>query len=175
VAAYEAFTALFGQSSYAPRARSLLERRREMLAWEVAVATNTAASFETFLASYASSDLAATARKMQMRVFNRTLAASASLAPIPVALGPTCPCPAQPAQPLIKKVEPPPSTRRVDAPPPKRKRPRGGDDDVVVERGPPGPPPGVIVESIGMGVIGLGGGMRGGGMGGMGGGYGNRR
>src|SRR6201995_4360841 len=34
VAAYEAFTALFGQSPYAPRVRSLLDRRREMLAWE---------------------------------------------------------------------------------------------------------------------------------------------
>ena len=46
VAGYEAFVALFGQSTYTPRMRSLLERRREMLAWNTAVATNTAASFE---------------------------------------------------------------------------------------------------------------------------------
>ena len=177
VAAYEAFTALFAQSTYAPRVRSLLERRREMLAWEVAVAANTGASFETFLANYANSDLAATARKMQTRVLNRSLGASAALTPTNVALGP---CSTPPAQPLIKKVEPTPPTKRVDTTPPKRKRPRPVDDDpVVVERGPPGPPPGVIVESIGIPVIGMGmgmgmgGGMRGGGMGG--GGYNGRR
>jgi hypothetical protein len=173
VAAYEAFTTLFDQSPYTPRARSLLERRREMQAWEVAVATNTSASFEAFLARYAGSDLAATARRMQMRVINRSLGASASLAPTTVALGPTCPCTTPPVQPLIKKVEPTPPTKRVDTTPPKRKRQRSSDDDVVVERGPSGPPPGVIVESIGIGVMGLGG-MRGGGMGGggMGGGMG---
>jgi hypothetical protein len=176
VAAYEAFTTVFVQSPYTPRARSLLERRREMQAWEVAVATNTAASFEAFLASYAGSDLAATARRMQMRVFNRSLGASASLAPTTVALGPTCPCTTPPVQPLIKKVEPTTPTKRVDTTPPKRKKQRGGDDDVVVERGPSGPTPGVIVESIGIGVMGFGG-MRGGGMGGGGmggGGYGRR-
>jgi hypothetical protein len=176
VAAYQAFTALFAQSSYMPRVRSLLERRREMQAWEVAVATNTSASFEAFLASYAGSDLAATARRMQMRVLNRTL--PGAFAPTNVALGPTCPCPVTPVQPLIKKVEPMPPTRRVDKTPPKRRRPRGSDDDVVVERGPPGPPPGyvppgVIVESIGIGMGGFGGGY-GGGMRG-GGGYGGRR
>jgi uncharacterized membrane protein YgcG len=179
IAAYEAFATLFAQSSYAPRVRSLLERRREMQAWEVAVATNTSASFEAFLASYASSDLAATARRLQMRVFNRSLGAGASLAPTNVALGPTCPCTTPPAGPLIKKVEPTPPTKRVDTTPPKRRKPRGGDDDVVVERGPPGPPPGyvppgVIVESIGIGMGGFGGGFGGGyGGGGMRGGGGN--
>jgi uncharacterized caspase-like protein len=162
VAAYEAFTTLFAQSSYAPRARSLLERRREMQAWEVAVATNTAASFETFLASYASSDLAATARKMHVRVLNRTLTASAAL-PLatPVALGPTCPC-TTPTQPVIRKVEPTLPAKRVET---KRKQ-RSSSDEVVVERGPPGPPPGAIIESI-VPVIGMGigGGMRGGSMG----------
>jgi uncharacterized caspase-like protein len=172
VAAYEAFTTLFDQSPYTPRARSLLERRREMQAWEVAVATNTAASFEAFLARYAG-----TARRMQMRVVNRSLGASASLAPTTVALGPTCPCTTPPVQPLIKKVEPTPPTKRVDTTPPKRKRPRYSDDDFA-EPGPPGPPPGVVVEGgIGIGMGGWGGGMRGGGMGGGGmggGGYGRR-
>ena len=68
VAGYEAFTMLFAQSSYTPRMRSLLERRREMLAWNTAVAINTAASFDEFLASYGNSDLAATARKMRERL-----------------------------------------------------------------------------------------------------------
>jgi len=177
VAAYEAFTAVFAQSPYTPRARSLLERRREMQAWEVAVATNTAASFEEFLASYGNSDLAATARKMRTRVFYR---APPGLALTNVALGPTCPCPVAPVPPLIKKVEPTQPTKKVDSTQPKRKKQRGGDDDVVVERGPSGPPPGVIVESIGIGIMGLGG-MRCGGGGGMGGGmpaggvYNNRR
>jgi hypothetical protein len=79
VAAYEAFTMLFAQSSYTPRLRSLLERRREMLAWNTAVAINTAASFDEFLASYGNSDLAATARKMRERVLNRSLGANAAL------------------------------------------------------------------------------------------------
>jgi len=174
VAALEAFTTLFAQSSYTPRARSLLERRREMLAWENAVAVNTAASFEAFLASYANSDLAATARKMQERVRNRSLGANAALTPtiVPtnVALGPTCPCTITPTLPLKKKVDTPPPTRRVDTPPPtkrvatsppKRKPP----PEEVVERG---PPPGAVMEGVGIG-IGLGLGL-GGGMGGRGGG-----
>jgi len=170
VPAYEAFAALFAQSSYTPRVRSLLERRKEMLAWEVAVATNTAASFDAFLSSYARSDLAVTARKMQIRVINRTLAANA-LAPTNIALGPTCPCPTAPMQPLLKKVEPTPPTKRVDTTPPKRKKPRYSDDDVD-EGGPSGPAPGVVFEGGFGGIGGWGGGMRGGGMGG--GGYGRR-
>jgi hypothetical protein len=189
VAGYEAFTALFGQSSYAPRARSLLERRREMQAWENAVAVNTAASFEVFLASYGNSDLAAAARKMEERVRNRSLAANAALAqpvlqPTNVALAPTCPCntsPTPPALPIKRKVEkddPPMSTKRVDIPTkrvdtPTRKR-RPPPEEVVVERRPPpdSVPAGAIMEGIGIGVgIGLGSGM-GGGMGGHGGGEG---
>ena len=170
VAAYEAFTALFAQSSYTPRARSLLERRREMLAWENAVAVNTGASFEAFLASYANSDLAATARKMQERVRNRALAANAALTPplqpTNVALGPTCPCVVPPTLPLKRKVDTPPTKRvdtpppakRVDTSPPKRRPP----PEEVVERRPSGPPPGAIMEGVGIGIgLGLGGGMGG--------------
>ena len=156
VTAYEAFTSVFAQSSYAPRARSLMERRKEMEAWEAAVAANTSASFEAFLASYAASDLTTTARKLQTRVFYRTL-----LAPTTVALGPTCPCPVTPVQPLLKKDEPSKSSpKRVDTAPSKGKKPRKGDDDVV-ERGSSGPSPGVVIESIGIGAAILGGGMRG--------------
>jgi hypothetical protein len=165
VAGFEAFTALFAQSSYNPRVRSLLERRREMLAWDTAVTINTAASFAAFLASYANSDLAVTANRMQERVRNRSLGANAALTPpINVALAPTCPCTA-PALPLKKKVETPPPTRRAEKSSPKRK-----SSDEVVEREPSGPPPGAIMEGIGIGVgIGLGGGFGGGGRGGGGG------
>src|SRR5437660_142423 len=131
VAAYEAFTMLFAQSSYTPRMRSLLERRREMLAWNTAVAINTAASFDEFLASYGNSDLAATARKMRERVLNRSLGAQAALTPpvlqpTNVALGPTCPCTIQPTLPLKKDVDTPikrvntPPIKQVDIPPNKR-------------------------------------------------------
>ena len=162
VAAYEAFTALFAQSSYAPRVRSLLDRRREMLAWETAVATNTASSFDTFLANYASSDLAATARKMQERVRNRSLGANvALLQPTNVALGPTCPCTTPPTTPpVLKKVQPARPTRRADKTPTRHKRPQVYyEEEVVVEQ------PGVVVG----GGIGYGGGY-GGGFGGRGGG-----
>jgi caspase domain-containing protein len=171
VAAYEAFTALFAQSSFTPRARSLLERRRQMLAWENAVAVNTAASFEAFLASYANSDLAATARKMQERVRNRSLGANAALTvpvvqPTNVALAPTCPCTTPTTLPLRKvKVDVPPPTKRLDTSRPKRRPP---PEEVVVERRPSGPPPdqvppGAVMEGIGIGIgLGLGGGGFGG-------------
>jgi uncharacterized caspase-like protein len=177
VSAYEAYTVLFVQSSYAPRARSLLERRRLMLAWENAVAVNTAASFETFLASYGSSDLAATARKMEARVLNRSLAANAALAPVAVALAPTCPCttPSTPTTlPLKRKVEkedPPVSTKRVDTSTKKRK---SQPEEVVVDRrGPPqdSVPPAAVMEGVGVGIglgLGLGGTGGGGGMSGGG-------
>jgi Caspase domain len=186
VAAYEAFTALFAQSPYTPRARSLLERRREMLAWENAVVVNTAASFEVFLASYANSDLAATARKMEERVRNRSLAANASLIqPTNVALGPTCPCGITPTLKKEEKENKNTPTKRVETPPPsppirrvvtsKRQPP----PEEVVERRPSGPPPAAVMEGVGMGIgLGLslgGGGMGGGGMGGRGDGEGMQR
>jgi hypothetical protein len=163
---------LFAQSSYNTRVRSLLDRRREMLAWETAVAINTAASFDAFLVNYASSDLAATARKMQERVRNRSLGANtALLQPTNVALGPTCPCTTPPpTPPVLKKVEPARPTRRVDRTPPKHRRPQVYDEeDVVVEQaGAPAGyvPPGAVVG----GGIGFGGGYGGG----FGGGFGGR-
>jgi Caspase domain len=175
---YQAFTELFAQSPYTPRMRSLLERRRQMLAWAYAVEVNTAASFETFLASYGNSDLAATARRMQQRVINRSLGANAALTTpvVPVALGPTCPCSTPPALPL-RKVDTAPSkkvdatpTRKVDKSSPKRRPPP--DEEVIVERG---PPPGPVMEGgvgIGFGMGGIGGGYGGGGYGG--GGFGGR-
>jgi uncharacterized caspase-like protein len=161
VSAYEAFTDLFAQSSYTPRARSLLDRRREMLAWNTATAINTAASFDVFLASYASSDLAATARKMQERVRNRSLGIPALAV---ASLAPTCPCSTPPTLKLKQqKADIPPPAKRIDTSAPKRKPP----PEDVVDRRPAGPPPssippGAVLEGIGIGIgIGLGGGMGG--------------
>ncbi len=182
VEAYAAFVEMFQAAPYGPRIRLLLERRRQMVAWANAVAVNTGPSYQTFLASYQNSDLAATARKLEERVQNRTIAAPAPLATT-VALGPTCPCstPSLPATPTLlpakKHVEEepsPPVKKRVEKSTPKHKQP---PEEVVVQRRPPpeqGPPPAAVMEGIGIGVgigLGMGGGMggRGGGM--EGGGY----
>jgi len=182
VEAYAAFVEMLQAAPYGPRIRLLLERRRQMVAWANAVAVNTGPSYQTFLASYPNSDLAATARKLEQRVQNRTIAAPAPLATT-VALGPTCPCstPSLPATPTLlpakKHVEEepsPPVKKRVEKSTPKHKQP---PEEVVVQRRPPpeqGPPPGAVLEGIGIGVgigMGMGGGMggRGGGM--EGGGY----
>jgi uncharacterized caspase-like protein len=180
VAAYEAFAALYSQAPYGPRVRSLLERRREMIAWADAVAVNTGPAFAAFLASYPIGDLAATARTMAERVRNRTIVAPAA-APTTVALGPTCPCtaPTLPATPTLlptkKRAEEPPPKKRVEKSAAKRKPP----PDEVVERKPPpdqGVPPGAVMQGVGIGIGfgmgGMGGGMGRGGGGGMrGGGY----
>lgn len=174
VPAYQAYVELFAQSATAPRVRSMLERRRMMEAWSEANAVNTRASFEAFLASYGNSDLAITARRMLLRVQNRSIVAAIP-APINVAMAPTCPCsspstPASPIKPIIQ-----PINKRVDDTPPKKKvvdtPKRKPTEQVVVDRRPPpqdsGPPPGAIMQGIGIGVgIGLGMGMGGGGRGG---------
>ncbi len=156
VAAYEGYVSVFAQAPQTPRLRSLLERRREMTAWANAVALNTGAAFETFLASYGSSDLAQTAHRMAERVRNRTLPAAAL-----ASLGPNCPAPALPKLQPLKKADGPP-TKRVDKPTTKK------PIKEVVDRTPPkeqGPPPGAVMEGIGIGIgIGLGSGMGGGGM-----------
>jgi len=170
VEAYAAYAEMFQAPPFGPRIRLLLERRRQMIAWANAVAINTGPSYEAFLASYPNSDLAATARKMEERVRNRTIAAPTPL-PTAIALGPTCPCstPSGPATPTLL-----PAKKHVEEepPPPKKKAARKQPpEEVVVQRKPPpdqGPPPGAIMEGIGIG-IGIGGGM-GGGMGGRGGG-----
>jgi uncharacterized caspase-like protein len=164
VAAYEAYVGLFAQASVAPRVRSLLERRREMMAWANAVAVNTGAAFETFLASYGASDLAATARRLEERVRNRTLATSAL-----ASLGPNCPAPPTlPAIQPLRKTDNPPPTKKVD----KNTKPT----KQVVESAPKqeqGVPPAAVMEGVGIGVgigLGMGGGMGGRGGGGMSGG-----
>ncbi|MDA9411671.1 MULTISPECIES: caspase family protein [unclassified Bradyrhizobium] len=179
VEAYQAYIELYAQDVRTPRLRTVMERRRQMLAWDRAVAINTRASYETYLANWDNSDLAATARRLLLRVQNRNYAlpVAAAAVPVAVAMAPTCPCsaPTPPAStpinptvaPIIKKRvddTPPPSKRKVADTPPKRKPPT----DEVVERAPPqqGPPPAAIMQGIGIGV-GIGMGM---GMGGRGGG-----
>ncbi|MGY8661612.1 caspase family protein [Bradyrhizobium sp. UFLA05-109] len=177
VAAYQAYVELFAQASYTPRLRTILERRRQMLAWELAVAINTRASYETYLTNWGNSDLAATARRLLLRVQNRNYGptAAAAAVPVAVAMAPTCPCstPPTPATP-INPVVAPIIKKRVDDTPPKRKvvdtpKRRPPPVEVVVDRRPPppppdrGPPPGAIMQGIGIGVgIGLGIGMGGG-------------
>ena len=172
VAAYQAYVELFAQAPAAPRLRTILERRRQMLAWEQAVAINTRASFENYLTNWGNSDLAATARRLLLRVQNRNYGPTAAAAvPVAVAMAPTCPCstpstPATPINPTVapiikKRVDETPPKRKVVSTPPKRRPP---PDEVVVERAPPpGPPPAAVMQGIGIGVgIGLGLGMGGG-------------
>jgi hypothetical protein len=194
--AYEAFVALYTQPPFGPQAREWLDRHRRMVAWNIAVITNTAAGYRAFLAQYPDSDLAATARKLEERLRSRPGIATAvaavvggapggsgstppnAISPTNASLpGPTCPCGVPPSP--LKKVDVPKSKdkdssppKRVDSKPPKRLR--ESDDDVVVYRRPP-PPPQVYEPSgpsigidIGIGGFG-GGGLGGGGMGGKGG------
>ncbi|RXH40490.1 caspase family protein [Bradyrhizobium zhanjiangense] len=177
VPAYQAYIELYAQDARTPRLRTVLERRRQMLAWERAVSINTRASFEAYLVNWDNSDLAATARRLLLRVQNRNyglpVAAAATPAPVAVAMAPTCPystpsAPATPVNPSVapiikKRVDDTPPKRKVVETPPKR-RPASPPEEVVYERAPPpGPPPGAVMQGIGIGIgIGMGMGGRGG-------------
>ncbi len=76
---YEAFAAVFSQSPYTVRVKLLTDRRKEMMAWNTAMIVNTAPSFRSFVVSYPGSDLAATARKLEDRIRNRSLNANAAV------------------------------------------------------------------------------------------------
>ena len=100
IEAYEAFVALFAEPPFGPRVRALLDRRRVMVAWNVAVTLNTPASYRAFLANYPNSDLAATARKLMERMRNRLQVADIAAAPAALALAaPSTPAAADPAGP----------------------------------------------------------------------------
>ncbi|MBW7970415.1 caspase family protein [Bradyrhizobium sp. BR 10289] len=178
VEAYQAYIELYTQDTRTPRLRTVLERRRQMLAWERATAINTRASFEAYLNNWDNSDLAATARRLLLRVQNRNyalpVAAAATPAPVAVALAPTCPCstptpPASPVNPAVapvikKRVDDTPPKRKVVDTPPKPRRPPP-DEVVVYERAPPPPPPVGVGIGIGIGMgmgMGHGGGVYGG-------------
>jgi uncharacterized caspase-like protein len=181
IEAYEAFAEIFSQTPFVVRTRLLLERRKEMLAWNTALVLNTAASYAAFVASYPGSDLAATARKLEERVRNRSLAANAAVLPVAAASAPanatpvpvptnvasapaTCPCTTAPpaAKPKAEPKRPPkraaapPSPRPSSPPPPRRGRPPTDDDVVIYRSAPPPPPPVIYVPSgpmIGGGVV----------------------
>ncbi|MCK1301823.1 caspase family protein [Bradyrhizobium sp. 24] len=179
VPAYQAYIELYAQDTRTPRLRTIVERRRQMLAWERATAINTRASFEAYLTNWDNSDLAATARRLLLRVQNRNYVlpavVAAAPAPVAVAMAPTCPCstptpPASPVNPAVapvikKRVDDTPPKRKVVDTPPRQRRPP--PDEVIYERAPPpdrGPPPGAIMQGIGIGVgigIGMGGGRGG--------------
>jgi uncharacterized caspase-like protein len=66
--AYQAYDALFAQSSFAPEVRDWIVRDRKMVAWSEAVTINTAASYRSFLAEYPDTDLTITARTLIERL-----------------------------------------------------------------------------------------------------------
>jgi hypothetical protein len=117
IVVYEQYLALYGTEPLASGLRSMLDRRLMMLAWQEAVALNSAAGFAEFLARYPNSDLSATARKLQQRSQNRLAMASvlggardANLVRAVSTPGGTCPC-AQPGSPNPNPGSVPPGTR----------------------------------------------------------------
>ncbi len=157
--AFEAYVSVYSASPYAPRVRSLLERRREMIAWYNAVTVNTAASFQTFLAAYPGSDLGATAQRLIERARSRSLSSLASVTP-------TCPCtlPAAPArEKKAKSTKKEKQASRTEERPPKPTKPTKRSkrskqfvsDDEIGDGPPPRPVgvgPGGPPVSIGVGI-----------------------
>jgi uncharacterized caspase-like protein len=70
---YEAFIALFPQQPFAPRVRSLFDRRGEMTDWYIAVTLDTIAAYQEFLSKHPNSDFVATARRLMQRSATRSL------------------------------------------------------------------------------------------------------
>ncbi|RYX89811.1 MAG: caspase family protein [Bradyrhizobiaceae bacterium] len=177
VEAYEAFVSLYAAQPFGPEARDWLDRHYRMVAWNIAVITNTVASYEIFLTKFPDSEQAVTARSMIERVRNKPVVTAAAIAPTSVAAltpaAPTCPCNA-PAAPASKKTE-----KRAKAEPPRRQSDRAPprreiiDEEIVVRRPP------VVYDAMPRGGYGGYGGYGGGGYSrGGGGGYGggtNRR
>src|SRR5215510_1098939 len=157
--AFEAYVAVYSVAPYAPRVRSLLERRREMMAWYAAVTLNTVASYQTFLAAYANGDLAATAQRLSERARSRALVAGLG--------APTCPC-TQVAPPVREKKakstkKEKQASRSTES---KGKRARRGKNfvsDEEVAQGPPPRPAGggpVVGPPVSIGIGGFRGPMR---------------
>jgi hypothetical protein len=144
--AYEAFVALYKEPPLVPRVRGLLDRRREMVAWYIAVLGNSADSFQAFLASYPSSDLTLTATRLLDRARSRTLVAPAPQVANLGAATPACSCKTPPAR---KKAAPRRASNPGPAPtyyPPPPRRGPPVHFDIGVGRGghggrPAYPPP----------------------------------
>jgi uncharacterized caspase-like protein len=107
VEGYQAYLALYPSQSTAPALRSLSDRRQVMVAWYTAVTVNTVASYQAFLASYGTSDFAATADRLIERARTRSVSGGAAAAF--AAVSPTCPC-SLPATPTLRQ-------RRTDTTP----------------------------------------------------------
>jgi uncharacterized caspase-like protein len=141
VEAYEAFVSLYAAPPFGPEAKDWLDRHYRMVAWNIAVITNTAASYETFLAKYPDSDQAVTARGLIERVRNKPVLANGAIGPTNVAAlatpAPTCPCNAPAAAPASKKTEKPvkadTTKKRADRAPPRREI---IEEEIVVRRPP---------------------------------------
>jgi Caspase domain len=107
VEAYQAYLTLYPAQSLAPVVRTLVERRREMIAWHDAVTVNTLVAYETFLASYAGSDFAVTANRLIERARSRSVSSAYSAFASAGPAGPaglTCPC-SQPTTPRVKRAD----------------------------------------------------------------------
>jgi uncharacterized caspase-like protein len=149
VEAYEAFVSLYAAPPFGPEAKDWLDRHYRMVAWNIAVITNTVSSYETFLAKYPDSEQTVTARGLIDRVRNKPEPAAGAVAATNVAAlatpAPTCPCNAPPAAaPASKKAEKPAKAdttkKRADRAP----RREVIEEDIVVRRPPAvyyAPPP----------------------------------
>ena len=173
VEAYEAFVSLYAAPPFGPEARDWLDRHYRMVAWNIAVITNTVSSYETFLAKYPDSEQTVTARSLIERVRNKpeptATAASTNVAALATP-APTCPCNTPPAAaPASKKAEKPTKAdtakKRADRTP----RREIIEEEIVVRR-----PPAVYYAPPAR-IYGGGGGYGGGySRGGYGGGYNSR-
>jgi hypothetical protein len=65
---YQELLRIHPQAQFAPLVRSLLERRQEMVAWQIACRFNSVASYEGFLARYPNIDLSPTAQRILDRL-----------------------------------------------------------------------------------------------------------
>ncbi|MFN3350596.1 caspase domain-containing protein [Pseudorhodoplanes sp.] len=154
VLVYEQYLALYGGDPLAVNLRAIFDRRLMMLAWQEAVALNSAAAFAAFLARYPNSDLSETARRLQQRAQNRQINASvlgggrdANLIQAAAPAG-SCPCalPGTPNRPLNPGA-PPPGTR-ASVPGPVAPVPPGGPVFVPTDPDPVFVPGGTVVVPV---------------------------
>src|SRR5215813_9660301 len=140
VEAYQAYLALYPSQSLSPVVRTLVDRRREMIAWHDAVTINTVASYQNFLAGYGSGDFAVTANRLVDRL--RTRSVSNALSAF-AAAGPTCPCnnPPAPTAPRQRRADWSPSDNPTGSAPAATS---SGSDAPVVYTDPLTPPAVVV-------------------------------
>jgi hypothetical protein len=83
VEAYAAYLLVFSSDELAPLVRQILERRKELIAWNQAVTANTPESYQTFLTRHPRSDYTATAKRLKERprVKRAAFVSAATVAP----------------------------------------------------------------------------------------------